>query len=112
MKNNKSPSFTLNECMNCILSVEYARTLLFLCVKLRFSNSRNYIASLKTLDFLQIVIFIRYTQSVKFAKKNARVISMFVLGYRSLLFVFLPKKQHVTLTYLKNIKSALKLNTR
>ena len=96
MKNNKSPSFTLNECMNCILSVEYARTLLFLCVKLRFTNSRNYIASLKTLDFLQIVI----------------LISMFVLGYRSLLFVFLPKKQHVTLTYLKNIKSALKLNTR
>ena len=82
--------------MNWILSFEYARTLLFLCVKLRFSNSRNYIASLKTLDFLQIVI----------------LISMFVLGYRSLLFVFLPKKQHVTLTYLKNIKSALKLNTR
>lgn len=82
--------------MNWILSFEYARTLLFLCVKLRFTNSRNYIASLKNLDFLQIVI----------------LISMFVLGYRSLLFVFLPKKQHVTLTYLKNIKSALKLNTR
>ena len=60
--------------MNWILSFEYARALLFLCVKLRFTNSRNYIASPKTLDFLQIVI----------------LISMFVLGYRSLLFVFLP----------------------
>ena len=64
MKNNKSPCITFNERMNFILLVAYARTLLFLCVKLGFTSSINYIALLKTLDFLQIVILIRYTQLI------------------------------------------------